>query len=231
MITPFSFDVQLLELLNFDGGSVMDTVMWYASAKLTWVPLYAFVLWMVCRNYGWRKGLVWLVAAAVMVLFADQTCTFAKNFLPKFRPTHYLPLDPACFSDFFKFSDLANPDVSFAVGGLHTVREYVGGLYGTISSHAANSMGFAVLAWLTLTSSSLLPSGRVCLFPANSVRRRWLGWGSAVWVVLVCYSRIYLGVHYPMDILLGLLVGTFWGFGMYILFKKIISLNYEKGLD
>lgn len=200
MITPCGFDLQLFEWLNFNGGPAVDNLMVFLSGKLTWVPLYMFILWLVVRSYGWKRGLLWLALAAVMVLFADQTCTFAKTHFPKFRPSHYPPL------------------MGDAAGSLvHTVGGYVGGLYGTISSHAANSMGFAMMSYFTLRHQGLMV--------------KWIGVALAVWVLLVCYSRIYLGVHYPVDIFLGLLVGSFWGYGLYVLFKKIISLKYEKNID
>ena len=39
--------------------------------------------------------------------------------------------------------------------------------------------------------------------------------------LLICYSRIYLACHFPMDLLLGLAVGVISGFGMYFLWKKL----------
>lgn len=73
-------------------------------------------------------------------------------------------------------------------GLLHIVNDYRGGQYGHPSNHAADTMALAVLA---------------C-----SVLRRW-PWTilMTVFVALNCYSRMYLGVHYPLDILMGLMIG------------------------
>lgn len=174
MIEPLPIDQNLLLALNFDGGPLLDQVMYIVSGKFTWIPLYILLLWLVYRRSGWRGAALFLGLAAMMVLCADQSCTFAKNHFSKFRPTHYPPLE----------------------GLVHTVNGYVGGLYGTVSSHAANSVGLAVLASMV-------------------IRRRWVTVTLAVWSVAVCYSRIYLGVHYPMDILLGTLTGVLWGWVWY----------------
>jgi undecaprenyl-diphosphatase len=64
-----------------------------------------------------------------------------------------------------------------------------GGTYGFASSHAANSFGLAMILWL--------------IFKDKHPAFRWV----FVWAVLVSYSRIYVGVHYPLDILAGALVG------------------------
>jgi undecaprenyl-diphosphatase len=66
-----------------------------------------------------------------------------------------------------------------------------GGKYGLVSSHAANSMGLAVFILLLFSK-----------FPI-----KWQ-WGLLVYTLLIGYSRIYLGVHYPTDILGGYLLGT-----------------------
>ncbi len=72
------------------------------------------------------------------------------------------------------------------------VRGYRGGRYGFVSSHAANVFAVAV-------------------FVSRIVRSRALGISLGVWAVLVSYSRIYLGVHYPGDILCGALLGSLVG--------------------
>ena len=85
-------------------------------------------------------------------------------------------------------SNLNNPVSEF----VHIVNGYRGGRYGFPSCHAANT--FAIAA---LTS---------CLF------RRWRYTLSVMlWAATVSYSRIYLGVHYPGDILVGLTVGLICG--------------------
>lgn len=65
-----------------------------------------------------------------------------------------------------------------------------GGLYGFASSHAANTFGLA--AFLNLKMK-----GKLRLLP-------WL----FLWAAVISYTRIYLGVHYPLDILVGALVGV-----------------------
>jgi len=88
---------------------------------------------------------------------------------------------------------------------IHIVNGYRGGHYGFVSSHASNTIGIAL--WFSLL-----------------LRKRWLSWLLALWVMLNCYSRIYLGVHYPGDILGGLLVGIlsalFCYYVIYIPCKK-----------
>lgn len=79
---------------------------------------------------------------------------------------------------------------------LSYVREYRGGQFGFPSSHAANSFGFMML-------SSLLFRYR----PYTIV--------AAVWASLCAYSRIYLGVHFPLDILCGMVMGVAIGFLCY----------------
>jgi len=76
-----------------------------------------------------------------------------------------------------------------AIEPLHLVNGYTGGLYGFCSSHAANTMACGLLF-------SLL------------YRNKYATAALMIWVALNCYSRMYLGVHYPSDIIVGLLVGA-----------------------
>jgi undecaprenyl-diphosphatase len=83
---------------------------------------------------------------------------------------------------------------------------YRGGKYGFVSSHAANSFGVMVLF----------------LYFFKPVRRRLL-WLFPAWAVLFCYTRIYLGVHYPLDILCGGVVGTVCGLFTLWLYRLAVS--------
>lgn len=75
-------------------------------------------------------------------------------------------------------------------GMIHVVKQ--GGQYGTVSAHAATMVAIGVM-----TLGAKL--GRV------------IGWLTMVAVVVVCYSRIYLAYHFPVDIALGAVVGAVSG--------------------
>jgi undecaprenyl-diphosphatase len=80
------------------------------------------------------------------------------------------------------------------------VNKYRGGRFGFASSHAANTFGIATLMWLVL-----------------KMYRPWIGL-LFLWAVFVGYTRIYLGVHYPGDILAGFLVGFLCALASYYFF-------------
>lgn len=69
---------------------------------------------------------------------------------------------------------------------------YMGGMYGFVSNHAANAASIATYL--------------ILLF-----RRKFVTWILIPWVILVCYSRMYLGVHYPFDVFCGILLGIVTG--------------------
>ncbi len=100
-----------------------------------------------------------------------------------------------------RFRPTHDPEIGTMID---TVRGYRGGRYGFVSSHAANT--FSVVTFLCLV-----------------VRRRLLWLTAFSWAALVCYSRIYLGVHYPGDILCGALLGVMVGWGVNWLYRYFLK--------
>lgn len=97
-----------------------------------------------------------------------------------------------------------NPDLE----GLAHIPGSKGGKFGFVSSHATNVFGLAVLSAL--------------LF-----KHRAYGIFIFIWAAVVSYSRIYLGKHYPGDILGGAAWGSLLAYGVYMLYK-IPFLKPEK---
>lgn len=93
------------------------------------------------------------------------------------------------------------PDLA---GRVSLVGARCGGLFGFFSAHAANNAALAFFIGLHLRN-----------------RYVWLFRGLLLWTLLVAYSRVYVGVHYPGDVLFGLLLGSLYGWGFVILSKKI----------
>jgi len=81
-----------------------------------------------------------------------------------------------------------------------------GGKFGFVSSHAATTFALAMFMFLVLPP-----------------RYRWLKIALFAWAALISYSRIYLGVHYPGDVLIGALLGMFMAWLCQKLYQYILQ--------
>ncbi|MGB5363970.1 MAG: phosphatase PAP2 family protein, partial [Aureibaculum sp.] len=87
------------------------------------------------------------------------------------------------------------------------VKSSCGGKFGYFSGHASNSMAVAVFAGLLLRN-----------------KYKYLAFLLLFWAALMAYSRIYIGVHFPLDVISGMIFGAFSGW----LYYKIIMYIQTK---
>ncbi len=102
-------------------------------------------------------------------------------------------------SSFFKpLTKRLRPSHEPAIADLvHLSEAGPGGMYGFVSGHATNSI--ALFIFLTLILSK---------------KFNWLKYTLCFWALLVSYSRIYVGVHYPGDVVGGILLGAVVGYAV-----------------
>ncbi len=117
------------------------------------------------------------------------------------------------FKDVFeRLRPCHNPEIADKV---HTLYGYCGGMYGFVSSHASNSFSLAVFSGLMLKNHYRFALILMLL-----------------WALLVSYSRIYAGVHYPGDILAGAILGSVIGIFVFWIMKlanRQFNLKIELG--
>ena len=170
--------------LNSFHSDGLDPIVLQLTQTITWIPLYLLLLYLIYRkdpnNTAWVIGGVMLT-----ILLADQVSSgFMKPYFERLRPCH----DPQW------------------VGLLHSYGR-CGGLYGFVSSHAANTFGIATFLTLILRKKQ---KGIYWLF---------------LYAMVVSYTRIYLGVHYPLDVFFGALVGVlsaYLSWAVVVLLKRKI---------
>lgn len=169
------------------GNSHWDTFWKTISHPLTWVPLYAVLLYLLYRKYPIKQFLLLLIIIGLGVLVSDQLCNFFKLSIARLRPCH----DPLLQKVIRRLS--------------------CGGKYGFYSGHSSNSFFIAQLMAFVFCRKWPM---QVFLFS---------------WASLVAYSRVYLGVHFPLDILMGscmgYLLGGFFSRLFFYLKEKISFLD------
>lgn len=145
-------DTQLFLFLNGLHNNFFDGFMYGTSNIPVWIPFYLSVIYIAVRYY--KKEVLYVIPALIIcVVLTDQISSgLIKDWVQRPRPSREESLAPF----------------------IHLVNGYQGGRFGFVSSHAANTFGFALL------TSALF-------------RNRYYATTVILWAILVSYSRIYLG--------------------------------------
>jgi len=184
-----SLDTQLFLYLNGLHNSFFDPIMYWFSHKLIWIPMYLLIAFFILKKYK-MQGVVMLIFIGVLIALCDQTASnLIKNTVQRLRPSHEPTL----------------------AGLIHLSKAGAGGLYGFVSSHAANAFGLATFLGFVLDNRF-------------KILKYWL----FTWAILVSYSRIYNGVHYPGDVIVAGLIGALLGWAMAVLYKFIVEQKFSK---
>ena len=174
------WDQEFFLLLNGAGTKTFDSFFVFISSTKSAIPLFLFIIFLLIKKYRYSfwQGLVLIL---IVVSLADLTSVHAfKNVFMRLRPSH----EPAIIDQ---------------------IRLLVskGGLYGFVSSHAANF--FAIAAIVSALFSE----------------RKYLPYLLYSWASLVAYSRVYVGKHYPLDIIGGAVLGIVMAKLLWAFAKKI----------
>lgn len=176
-------DRNLFLFLNGNHNPFLDDIMYLISTTFIWIPLFIFFIFYAYKKNGLKSSIIILVGLLLCVLLADQISVHLfKNVFKRFRPSHNLDI-----GEFVHLYLKPNGEV------------YKGGLYGFVSSHAANY--FAMFTFVFLSFKQYSKWWIMLFFVAS----------------LIGYSRIYLGVHYPLDIIGGGILGVIIGFLVFYL--------------
>lgn len=176
-------DKDVFLFLNGFHSEFWDHIMWFISAKYSWIPLYLIILMFMIKKYRIRFYLPFVIIILLITASDQLSVHLFKEGVERLRPCH-------------------NPELAEWV---HIVNNKCGGQYGFVSSHASNSFSLA-------------------MFTSLLFNNKWYSWFIMIWAGIVSYSRIYLGVHFPGDILGGALLGM----GLAILFFLLFTFIYRK---
>lgn len=164
-----SIDQALFEFINQDlANPFLDWLLPVYRDKLTWVPFYLVIVFLLFRTYGAKRTLYLLACIGVVLGVADQlAASVLKPLIGRLRPC-------------------AEPSV------MDEVRSLVGcgGKFSFPSNHATNHFALAGILALTYLRSKG-------------------GWKilAYLWAASICFAQVYVGKHWPGDVLGGALLG------------------------
>ena len=128
MLDPLlQIDTELLIFLNNLGSEQWDSFWFFLTNQFSWSPLFAFLLFLIFKKFGWKNGVLLLLFLIVLITFSDQFTNLIKNTFERLRP---------CNTE----------------GVIEQIRNfnYKPSSYSFYSGHAASSMTFSFFVILLL---------------------------------------------------------------------------------
>lgn len=171
--TLIESDKELFVYLNSLGVESWDHFWMIITNQFNWIPLFLLLFILIFKAYGWKKGIVLVLVAALLVAFSDQFVNFIKDYFGRLRPNN-------------------DPTINEMIRILKRPRSF-----SFVSGHSTTS--FAATTFMILTLKKYYKYSSLLL----------------IWPILFAYSRIYIGVHFPIDIFVGMLLGILEGFIFY----------------
>ena len=188
-------DQRLFLFLNGLQSNFWDEFFWIITETKTWIPFYFFLFVKTWHHLSAGYQVKMWKNLGMLAVAVGATITLADQTTSGFMKPFFERLRPSHDPVTAPFTEF----YEYAKGHV-----YKGGKFGFASSHAANS--FALFGLLSM------------IFKNKSITITLL-----IWAFFVSYSRIYLGVHYPGDILVGAMIGTLYGLLVGFLLNKLHS--------
>ncbi|MDD4067420.1 MAG: phosphatase PAP2 family protein [Bacteroidales bacterium] len=190
-------DTVLFYLINGQRNPFFDYLFGFLSHNLSFViAILLAVIFLSIKKFN-KHFWILLVLVVLSFLLADRISVLCfKDVFQRLRPSHALE-----GVNLVKFSYW------------NLIYDYKGGLYGFVSSHAANAFSLATIFAVLGKKYKLLP---ILIYS---------------WAILVGYSRIYCGVHYPSDVIVGGILGIGIGLLIVMLYKLVLKKYKSKKTD
>lgn len=164
-------------------------------------PFFDLIMWNISNRF------IWIPLYLLLIFFLIYKFGFKKTFVILVLLSLLIySTDQICASIIRPLVGRIRPssDLNPISNYLHLINDHRGGNFGFPSCHAAN--GTAMVFFLS-----------------KILRNRFISFSLVIWVSLISYSRIYMGLHYPSDIIAGFIIGFLIASGYLIIYSNILK--------